>query len=102
MHLRAVSDGSGGHVIDWIRRTRVDGDNWTLPDVPLGETYEAYRVRVVSGGLVLREETITEPTWTYDVVAQALDGAVAPFDIEIAQISDLYGPGDTARIVINA
>ena len=102
VHLAATSDGAGGHVVTWLRRSRIDGDNWALPDIPLGEAYEAYRVRVLSGSTVLREENVSAPVWTYDAATQVLDGAVALFDVEIAQISDLYGPGDTARIVINA
>ena len=102
VHLAATSDGAGGHVVTWLRRSRIDGDNWALPDIPLGEAYEAYRVRVLSGSTVLREENVSAPVWTYDAATQVLDGAVASFDVEIAQISDLYGPGDTARIVINA
>ena len=102
VHLRAGSDGAGGVTLSWMRRTRIDGDNWALPDVPLGEAYEAYRVQVVAGGEILREETVSAPDWTYSAAAQAEDGAAAPYDIEVAQISDLFGPGDTARIVINA
>ena len=102
VRLRAESDGAGGHVATWLRRTRIDGDNWGLPDVPLGETYEAYRVRVISGGITLREETVHSQSWTYDAASRLADGSPATFDIEVAQISDLFGPGDTARIVINA
>ena len=102
VHLRAAPDGAGGVTARWIRRTRLDGDNWALPDVPLGETYEAYRVRVLQGAEVLRETTVSTETWTYDAAAMAADGAPASFDIEVAQISDLYGPGDTTRIAINA
>ncbi|MDA8585744.1 glycoside hydrolase/phage tail family protein [Rhodobacteraceae bacterium] len=101
VHLRGRPDGSGGHVVNWVRRTRIDGDNWALPDVPLGEAYEAYRIRVISGGELIRDETVSSQTWTYDTMAQFEDGITAPFEIEVAQISDLYGPGDTARIVIN-
>ncbi|NNE80181.1 MAG: hypothetical protein HKN18_07905 [Silicimonas sp.] len=102
VHLRAASDGSGGHNLGWVRRGRIDGDNWNLPDVPIGEAFEAYRVQVYSGGTLRREETVTSPVWTYDAAAQSSDGVTLPFDVEIAQISDLYGPGDIARIVINA
>ncbi len=102
VRLQVGPDGAGGFAASWIRRTRVDSDNWSLPDVPLGETYEAYRVRVLSGGELLREETVSTQDWTYAASAWSADGAPATFEIEVAQISDLYGPGDTARIVINA
>ncbi|MCV6593728.1 MAG: glycoside hydrolase/phage tail family protein [Silicimonas sp.] len=99
--LEAVPDGLGGFDVSWIRRSRIDGDNWDLPDVPLGEAYEAYLVRVLSGGEVLREETVESPGWTYEAAEVAADGALPEFEIEVAQISDLYGPGAKARIVIN-
>ncbi len=102
VHPRAVPDGAGGHMLRWVRRTRIDGDNWALPDVPLGEAYEAYRVQVIQGGSVRRDVTVTSPEFVYDAAAQAADGVTAPFDIEVAQISDLYGVGAIARIVINA
>jgi len=102
VHLRVRSDGAGGHVATWVRRTRIDGDNWALSDVPLGEAYEAYRVSVFAGGELIREETVQSQVWTYDSAAQFEDGVAAPFEIGVAQISDLYGPGDTTRIMINA
>lgn len=102
VHLRVVPDGAGGHALNWVRRTRIEGDRWDLPDVPLGEATELYRVRVLSSGLVAREETVTMPVWTYDAAARAGDGVALPFTVEVAQMSDLYGAGTNARIVINA
>ncbi len=102
VHVSARPDGSGGHGFTWIRRTRIGGDSWGLPDVPLGEAFESYCVRVREGGVVRREETVATPTWSYDAVTRASDGVSLPFTVEIAQISDLYGPGSEARIIVNA
>jgi hypothetical protein len=44
VHLRADA-ASGGIMLSWIRRTRLGGDRWE-GEVPLGEAYERYRVRV--------------------------------------------------------
>ncbi|MEM6385778.1 MAG: glycoside hydrolase/phage tail family protein [Pseudomonadota bacterium] len=101
VHLKVAPDGVGGHRISWIRRTRIGGDSWALADVPVGEAYEAYRVQVIAGGLLRREETVAEPHWTYEAAARAADGVTAPFTVEIAQLSDLYGPGHEARILID-
>jgi hypothetical protein len=98
-HLKA--EGSGDLAVSWIRRTRVDGDSWAGLEVPLGEESEMYRLRVVKGGVVLREETLTTQGFTYTAAMQGLDGAVAPFDLEVAQISTTYGAGPDARITIN-
>ena len=70
--------------------------------MPLGEAYEAYRVRVLDGGQVVREETVSMPGWTYDAATRAGDGVGLPFTVEVAQMSDLYGAGTNARIVIDA
>ena len=101
VHLRATRDEAGAHVVRWIRRTRIDGDSWALADVPLGETYEAYAVTIRSSGAVIREETVTEPVFSYGAADQLADGITEPFEMEIAQISDRYGPGAPARIMIN-
>lgn len=98
-HLKA--EGSGDLAVNWVRRTRVDGDSWAGLEVPLGEESEAYRLRVVQGGVTLREETLSAASFTYTVVMQGADGAVAPYDLEVAQISTTYGAGPDARITIN-
>ena len=100
-HVRAVRDGAGGHSVRWIRRSRVDGDNWDLTDVPLGEVSERYFVRVLEGGVVRREETLSTANFEYDAAKQSADGIGVPFTVDVAQISDRYGPGATARIVID-
>ncbi|NNE87338.1 MAG: host specificity protein, partial [Silicimonas sp.] len=99
-HLRAVSEG-GDIAFHWTRRTRTSGDAWGAGDVPLGETSEAYLLRVTSGGVVRREISLSAPNWTYSSADQAADGVSAPFDVEVAQVSDLFGPGIFVRIVIN-
>jgi hypothetical protein len=99
-HLRAVSD-SGDLALSWVRRTRTGGDTWGATEVPLGELNETYLVRASQGGVVLREETVSAPTWTYTTAQQTTDGVNAPFDVEVAQVSDLFGPGLFARIVID-
>ncbi|SMX42012.1 baseplate multidomain protein megatron [Actibacterium lipolyticum] len=101
-HLRVVDGGGGDLVASWVRRTRVDGDSWDSYDVPLGEAQELYQIRVRgAGNVVLREAVVSSPNWTYDGASQANDGAVAPFAIEVAQISERYGAGLFERIEIN-
>ena len=101
VHLRAVPDGSGGHAFSWIRRTREDGDSWEGLDVPLGEASEAYLVRVYDGALKVREETVTTPAWAYGAAARVSDGTTGAYAVEVAQISDRFGPGLFRRIEIN-
>lgn len=101
-HLRATHLPNGDLRIRWIRRTRIDGDLWDGPDVPLGEAFEGYFERVVSsGGAVIRETSVSMPEWIYSATAQVTDGASGAMAVEVAQISDRFGPGAIRRIEIN-
>lgn len=86
--------------IGWIRRTRLDGDSWQGVEVPLGEDSESYCLRVIDGGAVRREVTLGTPGWSYAAAMQATDGVTLPFEIEVAQISQSFGPGPAARIEV--
>ena len=101
VHLRAVSDGAGGLDLRWTRRTRYDGDSWIGPDVPLGEAREAYLLRVLVAGEVVRQQEVPEPRWSYAAAARLADGAAGGCVIEVAQLSDTFGPGQAGRIEID-
>ncbi|SIN89273.1 baseplate multidomain protein megatron [Vannielia litorea] len=93
VHIKGRRDAAGDLHVSWVRRTRIDGDGWEVPEVPLGEASEAYLVRVVQGGAVVREATSSSPAWTYGAPHQAGDGVTGTFEIHVAQISERYGPG---------
>lgn len=100
VHLRLGSALGEDTQVSWIRRTRIEGDSWDLPDVPLGEAREQYRVRILRGQTLLREDITTQSAWAYDMAMQAAD-AVMPGDIfEVAQLSDRFGAGIAARVVL--
>ena len=101
-HLRSVTDQNGDILLNWIRRTRVDGDPWDSPEVPLGEESESYLLRVLVGGEVRREVMLSSPSWAYSSSARAADGVAGPFAVEIAQVSAVYGPGLAARLEVTA
>ncbi|MEZ5779852.1 MAG: glycoside hydrolase TIM-barrel-like domain-containing protein [Paracoccaceae bacterium] len=101
VHLRASRRGGGDLLLSWIRRARMDGDSWSGLDVPLGETRELYALRVLKDGAVLREVTVPETNWHYAAALQAADGIASTFDIQVAQLSESFGPGPFARITIN-
>ncbi|GFE66699.1 baseplate multidomain protein megatron [Litoreibacter roseus] len=100
VHLKArrVSDDLD---VSWIRRTRYDGDSWLSVEVPLAEDTEAYLLRVIKSGTVLREEILNSPAWTYSAAERFADQAGSNFSIEVAQLSQSFGPGVFARIEIN-
>ncbi|MFV0301779.1 MAG: glycoside hydrolase/phage tail family protein [Paracoccus sp. (in: a-proteobacteria)] len=95
-HLR-----NAGRRITWIRRTRVDGDGWDGPDVPLGESREQYLLRLRQQGAVIHEARVDQPE--HLVPAEVWQGAMAAgaFTIEVAQLSDLFGAGPFVRRDIN-
>ncbi len=49
--------------VSWIRRSRIDADSWQRAEVPLGEEAELYTVRLVRGGEIVHEDTVTQPLW---------------------------------------
>ncbi|MGR3435036.1 MAG: baseplate multidomain protein megatron [Shimia sp.] len=99
VHLRKVREG-GDVRLSWTRRTRQGGDPWTERDVPVGEGIEAYLVRIGTGTGLLRELTVTAPSLVYTAAERAADGMPAQVHAEVAQLSDAYGPGPFARIVL--
>ncbi|MEM1267445.1 MAG: host specificity protein, partial [Pseudomonadota bacterium] len=98
--LRAVEEG-GDIRLTWIRRTRIDGDVWSAGEVPLGESFERYHVRILRGGALLREREVAASEDVYTAAEQAAD-APGPWTVEVAQISERFGPGLYSRIDINA
>ena len=98
-HLSVQHIENGDISVSWIRRTRIDGDSWALPDVPVGEAAERYLVRVVSGEKVVREEEVMNSQWIYTHAMQGSDEMAGQgFEVRIAQISDRFGPGPFASI----
>ncbi|SEO50929.1 hypothetical protein SAMN04490248_10670 [Salinihabitans flavidus] len=100
-HLRVTADGAGGSMWSWIRRTRIDGDEWDLPEVPLGEESEVYVVRVMQGSMILREAVTTTPNWIYTAAEKADDGVSVPYEVHVAQISARFGAGLFARATVS-
>ena len=91
-HLR-ITEEAGALRFGWIRRTRINGDQWTEFDVPLAEESEQYQLRILQNGGVLREELVDRASWTYTAQMRAGDGAAGPALISVAQVSALYGAG---------
>ena len=100
-HLRAEDQGSD-LAVSWIRRTRIDGDSWALPEVPLGEDGEAYRVQVRQGASILRDVSVSLPYWTYAAADRSADGLTGEYTLAVAQVSERYGPGPYAELEISA
>ncbi len=96
-HLRSHTT-CGDTTATWIRRTRIDGDNWQSLEVPLGEASESYHIRILQAGLTLRESTVTSPQFTYTASQRMADGVTGPCEIAVAQVSQTYGPGPFRKV----
>lgn len=99
VHLSAEAV-AGGLSVTWIRRARLDADGWDLPEIPLGEDREAYALKVLSGGAVVRSVELTASEWVYTTAMQSEDGATGAVGIEVAQVSDRFGAGPAARVTV--
>lgn len=100
-HFAAKRRSDQTIALAWTRRTRIDGDSWVAPEVPLGEEREFYLLRIARGGAVLREVTVGEAAYDYTAAAQTADGATAPLVFEVAQVSARLGPGPFQRLEWN-
>src|SRR5690606_7852980 len=108
-HQAVVAGGAGlrplspchlrieGRVVRWIRRTRVDGDSWEAPEVPLGEASERYLLRLLRADIELHRAEMTGPEYEIPASVWAAARAGGGFAVAVAQLSELYGPGPSVR-----
>lgn len=91
---KAARTGAG-IVIDWLRRTRIDGDSWDLVEVPLGEEGEHYELGVLDGEVLLRTEIVNAPEWTYPAAQELADFGSPQQEIALSlrQLSATVGRG---------
>ena len=102
VHLRAHKIGGDVH-FSWIRRGRIDADQWEGSDIPLGEDTEAYRVTVRDGDSDIRTVDVTSPQFIYAAADIVSDFGSPPsfFTLRIHQLSQVYGPGAPLEATIH-
>lgn len=95
VHLRVSKNAEQDKEISWIRRGRVDADEWHYSDIPLGEAAENYKVFIKHEDRVLAEHTAAAPQIL--LLASDIDGwktqGIAEIEFSVAQISERFGPG---------
>lgn len=103
-HLAATVDPAGGDVVfSWIRRSRVAGaDSWTLLEVPLGASAEAWRLEVSVGGVPVLTIETASATWTWPRAARDAALGPSPADVvmSVAEIDPDWGPGITRTAAV--
>lgn len=89
----------GGIALNWVRRTRIDGDSWDLLEVPLGEETERYAVTILDGDTPIRQLVSTGPDWVYPEGHETADfgSAQSELALVIAQLSATVGLGHEWR-----
>ena len=99
--LRAAPLAGGDLRLTWIRRTRTFGDSWDGFEVPLGEEREVYLIRLTTPAGPLRDVVVTGPAWTYPLGQRAIDLALGPVQVSVAQVSNRVGPGPFASVTVS-
>jgi hypothetical protein len=98
VHLTLRREGDL-HRFGWTRRSRIEGDLWA-GEVPLGEAREAYAVRLVVGRAVAAEEETDRSFFDLTERRRADLGLTGGYRIEVAQLSDRFGPGPRAVLAV--
>jgi hypothetical protein len=83
-------------MLSWKRRGRLDADGWDIPDIPLGEEKEEYRVEIAgSGGANVRTVSTQQPNWLYPGALIVADFGVRPgaLDVTVCQAGGPTGWG---------
>ncbi|MGL4322090.1 MAG: phage tail baseplate protein, partial [Paracoccaceae bacterium] len=101
-HLQFSQSTNGDWSFVWVRRTRIDGDNWEGFEVPIGEDSELYQVEIWQGINRIRQVFVSAPEWTYLQSQQLADGVSGTFEVKVAQVSQAFGPGPTRSIFATA
>lgn len=98
VHVEAALSGADLQV-SWIRRARVDADAWAYGDVALDEAREAYQVVWFDGEVEVSRSEVDAPaiTLTAAQLATLYTSGLSAAAVEVAQISDRFGPGAVAR-----
>lgn len=104
VHVRARQEGGDIRLL-WIRRTRIGGDSWEGEDVPLGEAFERYRVKIyddINGvPTLIRTVETASPDFLYAAADILTDfGPAGPGEsltLSIAQLSDVVGEGESKK-----
>jgi hypothetical protein len=102
-HITGSRNSGGDLTINWIRRTRLNGDWKDGVDVPLSEENERYEVDIMQGVTVKRTITeLTTPTTIYTAAQQVIDfgSAQSSVLVNVYQMSTLVGRGNTGSATL--
>jgi hypothetical protein len=101
VHVDWNYDGAD-YTISWVRRDRsLAADSWELASIPMSEDTESYEVDVLNGaGAVVRTLSATDTQVVYTSTQRTSDGITAPFNVDVYQLSAMFGRGTGRRASI--
>ena len=82
VHLRGRRV-QGAIEIGWVRRGRIDADDWEAADIPLDEDFERYRLEILDGSSVRRAVEVTQPSYRYAGADELSDFGAAQQSLSI-------------------
>jgi hypothetical protein len=93
VHLKKTDQANGDTLCQWTRRSRAGFDWLDGIDAPLAEENERYQVSILSNGTVLRDVTVTTPSYVYPAVQRLADQATGTLTLCVRQVSAQVGTG---------
>jgi hypothetical protein len=103
VHISGARMADGSALLRWVRRGRVDADNWIAADIPLDEPRERYGVRILNGNdVVVRQADVDGPAWQYAVADETSDfgDRQTQLKVSIFQIGERVPRGIPATALI--
>lgn len=100
VHLNGQRQSGGDIQITWIRRGRIDADNWENADIPLDAANQKYNVKILDSASAIKRELIVElPSYVYRSADQIEDfgNDTTDFTCLVAQLGDNGLPGTPAE-----
>ncbi len=103
VHVQARWTSSGGLKSNWIRRDRLNGDDWEPIEIPLSEEFERYRVEVSdgSGNTLEREVFQPELELSQSELTDIFGTVQSELTLRISQLSAAIGAGTAATFVLS-
>lgn len=103
-HLRVKRLDGNNLQFSWIRRGRIDADNWDNVDIPLDADQEKYLVQIKSPNGNIKHEAITQlPSYNYTQEMRQSDfGSLnADLEIHVAQLGSNATPGRFNKLTVS-
>ncbi|MEM1039814.1 MAG: glycoside hydrolase/phage tail family protein [Pseudomonadota bacterium] len=100
---RFDADGTGSAILQlrWIRRDRIDADDWLVSEIPMSEASERYAITLAANGMTTSFET--QAPFLALMVSELAELSLASGDVltvSVSQIAQGVGPGDPTVISI--